>query len=227
VSATVGVRTGRPPAAERPAGYTRERLLESATTVFATRGFESASLETIADGAGVTSATVYRHFRNKSDLLIAVVERAIEAVPISHRVTRRSGALSRADFADVVAAYVDPQLTTLRKLCVELHAVAGRHPDAASVWLHFNRRATRALVRQLDAAAAAGAIPPDLDTKSAANLLLVIIMGLCHLDTFDPDLVGSRRWTGYLKHTVEAVLSQPAAPARRRSSRPRGQPVSV
>jgi AcrR family transcriptional regulator len=204
--------------AERPRGVTRERLLESATGVFAARGFENASLEAIAEGAGVTSATVYRHFASKSDLLLAVVERAIKAVPISERLGRNDSS-SAADFSALVAAYIDPGLGTLRKLSVELHTVAGRHPEVEAVWLEFNRRAHRALARQLEAAVEAGGVRADLDTDSAANLLLVVIMGLCHLDTFEPGLVGNARWATFLGSTVEELLRRPAGSDRRREER--------
>ena len=204
-------RTGRPTTNERPPGFTRERLLSSATTVFAERGFENATLEAIAEGAGVTSATVYRHFQNKSDLLLAVIERAIDSVPLSERL--RTGETRRAsDFAALVAAYADPGLETVRKLCVELHAVAGRNPEVHAVWLEFNQRSQQSLIHQLSSARAAGALRDDLDIRSAAALLLVIVMGLCHLDTFDPQLVGNQGWAAFLGATVEELLTvEPSA----------------
>jgi AcrR family transcriptional regulator len=180
--------------------------------VFAERGFENGSLELIAEGAGVTAATVYRHFGNKSDLLLAVVDRAIEAFR-SRGAWGRSDTRSATDVAELVAAYVDPELATLRKLSVELHAVAGRHPETRAVWLEVNRRIHRGLVRQLDAAVDTGEVRADLDTEFAANLVLVVVMGLCHLDTFEPDLVGNERWAAFLASTVEQLLRPQPAPA--------------
>ncbi len=76
-------RTGRPRSADRPPGFTREQLLKAAAEVFGARGFENASLQAIASSAPVTSATIYRHFESKADLLLGVVEQAIHAMPIA------------------------------------------------------------------------------------------------------------------------------------------------
>jgi AcrR family transcriptional regulator len=59
---------------ERRMERTRSALIASARHVFATRGFEGASLDEIADAAGYTRGAIYRHFANKEDLLFAVSE---------------------------------------------------------------------------------------------------------------------------------------------------------
>ena len=48
------------------------RSIASARHIFATRGFEGASLDEIADAAGYTRGAIYRHFANKEDLFFAV-----------------------------------------------------------------------------------------------------------------------------------------------------------
>jgi AcrR family transcriptional regulator len=53
---------------------TRAALVASARHVFATRGFEGASLEEIADAAGYTRGAIYKHFANKEDLFFAVCD---------------------------------------------------------------------------------------------------------------------------------------------------------
>ena len=59
---------------ERRMERTRSALIASARHVFATRGFEGASLDEIADAAGYTRGAIYRHFANKEDLFFAVSE---------------------------------------------------------------------------------------------------------------------------------------------------------
>lgn len=49
----------------------RERILTAAATVFPRLGLESATVESIAEAAGVGSATVYRHFGDKKGLIQA------------------------------------------------------------------------------------------------------------------------------------------------------------
>ena len=57
---------------ERRMERTRAALVAAARHLFATRGFEGASLEEIADAAGYTRGAIYKHFANKEDLFFAV-----------------------------------------------------------------------------------------------------------------------------------------------------------
>lgn len=53
---------------------TRARIIEVALRLFSKRGFERASLSDVAKYAGVTRGAVYWHFRDKEELLTAVIE---------------------------------------------------------------------------------------------------------------------------------------------------------
>lgn len=63
----------------RPAGYatgraTKDSIVASAVDVFGQRGFYGTSLRGIAREAGVDHSTLIHHFRNKTTLLLAVIE---------------------------------------------------------------------------------------------------------------------------------------------------------
>ncbi len=53
---------------------TRIRLLDAAESVFAARGFAEASLDEIAEVAGLTKGAVYSNFDKKLDLLLAILD---------------------------------------------------------------------------------------------------------------------------------------------------------
>ncbi|HXF08568.1 MAG TPA: TetR family transcriptional regulator [Candidatus Acidoferrales bacterium] len=57
------------------AEQTREQILDAAESVFLERGVARASLEEIAQVAGVTRGAIYWHFRNKADLFDAMYGR--------------------------------------------------------------------------------------------------------------------------------------------------------
>ena len=57
---------------------TKDRLLDAAAEVFAKRGFETATLDEVAAAAGYTKGAVYSNFANKTELLIALIERRVE-----------------------------------------------------------------------------------------------------------------------------------------------------
>jgi AcrR family transcriptional regulator len=56
---------------------TRQHLIEVATTLFAERGYEETSIETVLEEASVSRGSLYHHFKNKEALFEAVLE-AIE-----------------------------------------------------------------------------------------------------------------------------------------------------
>ena len=61
--------------ARLPAEQRREQLLDVAAQLFATRGYAGATTSQIAKEAGVTEPIIYRHFKSKRDLFVALIER--------------------------------------------------------------------------------------------------------------------------------------------------------
>jgi AcrR family transcriptional regulator len=199
------LRIGRPRSVERPPGFTRDQLLKAAAEVFAEKGFEKASLRTIASRAGVTSAAVYRHFAGKADLLLGVVEQAIHAMPLAERVEGGDVLVPR-DFARLIASYAGPGFASLRRLAIEIHAAASRDPDAGRLLRSLNERVHRNLSAKLVECADAGHLPEALDADRVASLLVVLIMGLAHLETLAPDRIGDETWLEFLETAVAELL---------------------
>ena len=65
----MNVSTTRLPADER-----RDQLLDVALEVFATAGFHGASMNDVAEAAGVTKPVLYQHFDSKNDLFAALLD---------------------------------------------------------------------------------------------------------------------------------------------------------
>jgi AcrR family transcriptional regulator len=65
----------------RPAGPTRQRILDAAYRLFRQRGFGRVSMDEIAAAARLTKRTLYHHFRSKDDLLADVL-RAQDALAL-------------------------------------------------------------------------------------------------------------------------------------------------
>lgn len=61
---------GRMPAAER-----REQLLDVAAEAFSRQGYARATTSQLAKAAGVTEPIIYRHFKSKKNLFIALIAR--------------------------------------------------------------------------------------------------------------------------------------------------------
>jgi AcrR family transcriptional regulator len=52
--------------------------MDAATRVFLRDGFGSASMDKVASEAGVSTRTIYERYRNKADLLFAVISRLVD-----------------------------------------------------------------------------------------------------------------------------------------------------
>jgi AcrR family transcriptional regulator len=59
-------------------GEGRERILDEARSLFLERGFAATSMQEIADAVGMTKPALYYHFKDKQDLLVAVLGREME-----------------------------------------------------------------------------------------------------------------------------------------------------
>jgi AcrR family transcriptional regulator len=71
-------RLGRPP--KDLAGDVRTRILDAAQRLFLERGYQSASLDEIAQMAPASKPTIYAHFEGKEALFTAVVTRIIDGL---------------------------------------------------------------------------------------------------------------------------------------------------
>lgn len=58
-----------------PASERREQLLDCAAELFSSQGYARATTSQLAKAAGVTEPIIYRHFKSKRELFVALVER--------------------------------------------------------------------------------------------------------------------------------------------------------
>jgi AcrR family transcriptional regulator len=73
--------------ARKPADQTvsREEILKAAAEVLSQKGYEAATMKDIASEVELTAASLYYHFRNKEELILAVLETGVH-----HAVSRVS-----------------------------------------------------------------------------------------------------------------------------------------
>lgn len=57
-----------------PEEETKQRIIQGAAQVFAQKGYDGATTRAIAEAAGVNEVTLFRHFGNKKNIFMAVIE---------------------------------------------------------------------------------------------------------------------------------------------------------
>jgi AcrR family transcriptional regulator len=146
-----------------------DAVREAAKAVFAVSGVD-APVREIAARAGVGLGTVYRHFPQRSDLVVAVFRQAVDAC---------------ADAAAVLAGELEPGealaswlrrytsfVATKRGLAAALHS---GNPAFDPLPAYFDQRLRPALGSLLESAAAAGQVRADVDPSD----LLRAVGNLC------------------------------------------------
>jgi AcrR family transcriptional regulator len=123
----------------------REAIVSAARSTFGTTGFARTSIESIAAEAGVSTRTIYKHFRSKDELFASVLQEGASAVA--------------DDYVAAVRAGIAAAKTPRERLFVLARAVT---KEALGHSEHF------AMVRQI--AGEAAHLPPDvLKTWRAAG----------------------------------------------------------
>jgi AcrR family transcriptional regulator len=110
---------------------TRDLLTDSATKVFAERGYHAASVEEIAEDAGFSKGAVYANFPTKEQLFLAVMDRQQQRQEQSFKSMaqpEKPSADAMAELADI-AAPTDPEAWRFGLLTLEFFLYAVRQPE--------------------------------------------------------------------------------------------------
>ena len=186
---------------DRGQNTTRERILASAERLFANRGFERVSMPSIAKASGVTAGAIYKHFESKADLLFEVVRRALSSVPLFSVPGNELDLLPR-----LVAIYTERETKPLRRLSLEIHSASRKHPRVRGLLRRALEMNIEQLRRTIEPAQRAGKVNPALDAELLANVVIVFMMGLAHMETIAPHLVGNTRWHRFVEDRSTALL---------------------
>ncbi len=185
---------------------TVDRILDAAVTVLGRRGTTEATVDEVAQEAGVGRATVFRRFASKDAIfeaaLTRVVGRVIGAMVERFAVVRDPVEQVVEGFAICVALDADPVVARPRRQRAELLA-ALCEGDPSPVALANLRRAHR------DGAITVG--DPDQQADALVHLGLAYLMapGLA-VDLGDPDAVRA-----FARSTIAPVIGyRPAATGR-------------
>jgi AcrR family transcriptional regulator len=145
-----------------------EALLEAAKAVFATSGVDAPAKE-ITDRAGVGVGTLYRHFPQRSDLVVAVLEREIDACADAGPALSASNPPGAA-LAQWIRRYTE-FVATKAGLASALQSADAAHETLRA---HFYRRLGPVLQALIDAAAAVGVVRADVTATDVLHAVALL-----------------------------------------------------
>lgn len=163
-------KTGGPKAGDRTKRHPRadarrnlDGLIQAAKSVFATSGVD-APVREIAEAAGVGVGTVYRHFPQRSDLIVAVFQKEVDACAGA-----ASALAAKHDPGEALALWMQrfvDFIATKRGLSAALHS---GDPAYEALPAYFKDHLVPALQSLLAAAAAAGDVRADAKADELLN----------------------------------------------------------
>ena len=186
---------------------TRQRLLDAAADLFATRGVEGSSVDAIAEQADRTSGAIYDHFGGKEGILFALLE----------------------GWVDDVAAVITAELVAADTLDERLAALWRNitHPPGDDRWIRLehelwsyaarNEKARDHLARRYAAAAASvdeavaewatdeGRPAP---TRPVGTAVIGVLLGLEMMRRIGPSTIDDRTAVETLRGAIAAPLLQ-------------------
>jgi TetR/AcrR family transcriptional regulator, repressor for uid operon len=204
------------PSPRRPAdAERRERIIEAAERAFVRHGFHAATMQHVADEAGMSPGNLYRYFPSKE----AIVEGLCE-------VDKARRAASFDAFADFMARngdlteairwgmreHVLSKPPEKARMIVEIWAEAGRNPRVAEITQGLDVDVLSGIERMVDVAKAAGAASPKLDSRFAARFFVTLVAGLFKRIAVESDF-NPETETAMAVGVLQALFAGALAPA--------------
>lgn len=159
-------------------GERRTMLVEAAESVFLAQGYAAASMDDVAQAAGMSKKTLYHLYASKEVLFDAVVERfcapmqdAVEPTTLSKR------AVLIGLLADVAGHILSPRSVALFRV---IASEVKRAPELAAAIERNRGRKANVLQAWLAAQAAAGWLDID-DAEETAGMLVGMVVGEPHM----------------------------------------------
>jgi AcrR family transcriptional regulator len=156
----------------------RQQLIAVATRLFARHGFQATTTASIAQAAGVTEPILYRHFKGKHDLFVAIV-RSVSDRTMEHWREMIAGIDSPAEQLRAIGQEFPAHISQLADEYHVIHGALGGIRDRKVLGvLRQHYLMTESFFTQIIARGQqAGLFRRDLDAQTAAWQLIVTGIG--------------------------------------------------
>jgi AcrR family transcriptional regulator len=197
-----GKRLGRPAGSIGEA--TRRRIISISMRHIGEHGYARATLNNIADEAGLTSGAVYYYFRSKKALVVAVI-----ADVTSQLLERFERAAGKADhlqgkliaiLEETIAA--TDEMPELARFSVSVRVDGPRYPELRRALAHSSGSYYELYRRIIEEGIEAGDVSPGLDAQDVTDMFGIISFGLTMLTV---ELPGDRHRVAI--RTIEKLLA--------------------
>lgn len=198
----------------------REAILNAAEKVFAADGYAAATVDAVAEEAGIAKGSIYNYFPSKHDLFFQVFLRVVAGAE-AEADELMAGACTAAERLHRLLDYWSQRLgyyARIGRLVLECWATAareGRHGDLAAAFQQMYARWRGMIGKILAEGARSGEFDPEYDTPVAASLILAMLDGIQIQSILDMGLTVDEPFLKALRQTI--MLALKSAPQQDRS----------
>ncbi len=157
------------------ARQTRRQILDAARQLFIERGYSGATIEAIAQAAGVATETVYASFGSKRAILSRLVEISVggdeRPVPLLERPGPQAVRFESDQYrqAEMFAGQISEIMSRVAPIFAVMNAAAKTEPDIAELLENLLAERLNGMTYFISALSARGPLRDGMDTSTASE----------------------------------------------------------
>ena len=172
---------------------TRRVVLEATAELIGECGFGRTSIEAISERSGVARSTIYRHWPERTELLLEAVRRHVASIEATFTGDLRADLLRT--FSHISSLLSDE---TTRSMVASFFAESTRDPELADLDAKFTKARREACRGLIEDAVSRGDLPRDTDSHQMADDLAagIFFKGLILREVIDDEWLQAHveRW---------------------------------
>lgn len=184
-------------------------ILKAAARCFAREGFHVTSVTDVIEASGLSAGSVYRYFKNKDDLIEAIIDRYLQTVINEIQ----SAAEATSDPAEAVVSAIklvskriptsgdEPFTRLLPQIWSEAMRDKRIHERGQSVYLTL-LASFEGIIRR---AQAEGNLPADFNANGTAHIMLALVQGYILQTMLMPNNVSTNQYSKTVRQLFSSV----------------------
>ena len=152
----------------------RSAILQAADPLFASNGYQSASIDDIASAAGVSRGLVHYHFHSKEELFMEVVKEVMDEFAVRLKETLADCHTSREKLHALVLSFMDLAESKRNLWRTGVSEAGGLSMQITRMFGSYRQKTVAFITRVLSEGVVTGELRP-VDTQFVAYCLLGII----------------------------------------------------
>jgi len=188
---------------QQRSGETRARILEAATRLFSSAGYNAASVDDICAEAGVSKGAFYHHFPSKQAVFLAMLDDWLKMLDLGMEALRRPTVPETLMEMTSVLPLAFASAENRLPIFLEFWLQASRDEAIWKASIAPYRRYRDTFAKLIEAGIAEGTLKP-VDAQAAAELIVSMAVGLLLQGVLDPK---GADWPKTAQESIRILMS--------------------